>query len=87
MNRPVPMSKFRGMGGSWATVNVQLRILYLKDKRLCFCKNRVTIMKTLFCRSYYFIENLQLKMESAKDQRKKKRNCRLRKKDKTSSFR
>ena len=71
------------MGESWATVNAQLRILCLKDKSLWFCNSRVTIMKMLFFRNYYFIENLQLKIKSSKDQRKKKRNCRLREKKKT----
>ena len=39
-------------------------------------------MKMLFFRNYYFIENLQLKIKSSKDKRKKKRNCRLRERKK-----
>ena len=58
--------------GGLATVNA--RSLFKGKISFAFATTELRFMKTsLFFRSHYFIENLQLKRKSAEEQRKKKR--------------
>ena len=85
VNRPESMRKILGYGGGLATVNA--RSLFKGKISFVFATTELRFMKTsLFFRSHCFIENLQLKRKSAKEQRKKKRNCRLSENNKAFIF-